>query len=284
VSGAPRAARLWLGAGALLGVLLAVKGVVHRGPGGALPPGVVALVGEAPITEAEFARAVAAVESDRRDHQADPALRAHVLDRLIEEQLLVDGAFALGLPTRDARLRGQVASAMLEALVGDSLAAPGEVALRAFHASHAASFTRRGRQAVEVLFFRGDGGQQRAEAARARLAAGEPLGVLRPDADALAVPVPASPLPAAKLADYLPPAAVRGVSALPVGGVLVLPVEGAVYLVRLAERQDGEQAQYEEMKDEVLAEWRHDADDQRLRRWLDQRRSATRVVVREVAP
>jgi hypothetical protein len=282
----PRRARAWLCIGAALGIALAVRGVVRpaRATRG-LRADVVALVGDVPVTEAEYARAVAAVEADRRDHHADPELRRHVLDRLVEEELLVQGAIELGLPTRDPRLRGQIASAMLDGVVGEPGPPPGDEPLRAFHASHAPSFTRRGRLQIDALYFHGDGASARAEMARARLLAGEPFAGVAASADPVALPIPSAALPVTKLAEYVGPGAAKAIDALAEGGVTApIVVAGGAWVARLVARHDGELAPFDAVRSEVLAEWRREEDDRRLRQWLDGRRRAARVVVREVLP
>jgi len=149
LSAGSRGARAALVAGAALGVALAVRGVVRPSRVvDALPATAVALVGDTPISEAEYSRAIAAVESDRRDHQVEPELRRHVLDRLVEEELLVQGALELGLPTRDPRLRGQIATTMLDGVVGEPLPAPDDATLRAFHEARAASWPGPDRRAL----------------------------------------------------------------------------------------------------------------------------------------
>jgi parvulin-like peptidyl-prolyl isomerase len=286
---ATQRARRWLALGAAIGIALAVRGLVRPAraalANGALPANAVALVGEAPIGQEEYARAVAAVEADRRDHRADAELRRHVLDRLVEEELLVQGALEIGLPTRDPRLRGQIATAMLDGVVGGPSPAPDDAALRAFHASHAASFTRRGRVQIVALFFRGDGAVARAETARARLVAGEPYAAVAIESDPSAAPIPNGALSPTKLADYVGPAVTRAIDALAVGAITPpIAVEHGAWLARLDARTDGELAKFEDVRGEVLAQLRREQDDLRLRQWLDRRRSATRVVVREGLP
>jgi hypothetical protein len=281
-----RRARLWLSLGAAAGLALAVRGVVRPARAeGAIPDDAVATVGTATISRTEHSRAVAAVQTDRRDHVADADLRRHVLDRLIEEELLVQAALERGLPSRDRRLRGQVATAMLDGVVGEAGEAPGEANLRAFHASRAASFTRRGRVRVETLFFRGDGAVPRAEVARARLLAGEPLAIVKLDADEAAIPLPVTALSIGKLGDYMGAAASTAVDGLSPGAItLPIAVDRGAWLARLVDRQDGELAPFEAVRPEVLAEWRREDDDRRLRAWLDRRRAATPVRVREALP
>lgn len=284
-----RRARRWLGAGAALGIALAARGVLRPArAASAVPAGAVALVGDAPIEAAEYTRALAAVEGDLREHHADPALRRHVLDRLVDEELLVQRALELGLPTRDPRLRGQIASAMLEGILGEPEAAPpGDDALRAFHDAHTELFTRQGRVAIEALFFRGEPSlaSARAEVARARLDGGEPMAAVASAADEPAFKVPQGPLPVAKLAEYTGPAVARAAAALRPGAISAPVVgDGGAWIVRLVRREGGELAPFEDVRADVLAEWRREQDDVRLRRWLDQRRTATHVVVREPLP
>jgi hypothetical protein len=281
----PQFARAALVGGALLGVLIAVRGVVRPSHASTqLPADAAAIVGTVPVPLAEYERAVAAVEADRRDHRADADLRRHVLDRLIDEELLVQAAIELGMPTRDPRLRGQVASAMLEGLVGASTPPPSDDELRAFHASHAASFSRRGRVRFDAAFFRGDGAAARAEGARARLNAAEPFSLIAAEADPSPAVIPAVALPVSKIAEYAGPSVAKAVESLPPQAPAVVVVDRGAWVVQLVSREGGELAPFDDVRDEVLAEWRHDDDDRRLRHWLDARAAATKVIRREALP
>jgi hypothetical protein len=266
-------------AGALLGLALAARGLVEDRDR-AVPPGAVAMVGDVPITREEYARTLAAVASDRRDGTVDPALGRHVLDRLVDEEILVQAALAGGFALRDPALRGQIASAMIDAVVGDR-APPSDEALRAHFESHAGVFARNGRVRVTAVWFSGASANARANAARARMSRGEAIA----DADPPAVTVPASLLPQIKLADYLGPSVAAAVADLPEGGVTA-PIETptGLWVVRLAERRDGETPSFESVRDQVAADYRREQDDRALRRWLDRRRKETRVAVRDPLP
>ncbi|MBI2389302.1 MAG: peptidyl-prolyl cis-trans isomerase [Deltaproteobacteria bacterium] len=271
-------ARLWLACGAAIGLGLAAHGML-RGPTSPVPPGVVAMVGDVPITTEEYARALAAVASDRRN-APDRALQRHVLDRLIDEELLVQAALQSGLAVRDPALRGQIASAMIDAVLGPR-AAPTEEELRAHYTANTSLFARNGRVRVEALWFDKGDTRARAAAARARLLAGQPVT----DADPPALVAPTASIPQVKLTDYLGPVVAQAVATTPVGGVTeAIEASGGRWVVRVLERKDGEVPAFEVVREQVLADLRRARDDEALRRWLDRRRLDTRVAVREPLP
>jgi hypothetical protein len=134
----------WLLAlGALLG---AASGVLTARDGApatsALPPGVAALVNGRPILADEYTRALAMLAGDRRD----PLLQrdqARVLERLIDEELLVEWALAQGALASERSVRDAVTLAMVESVGAESASrAPSEAELRsAFDAVHAGAGT-----------------------------------------------------------------------------------------------------------------------------------------------
>ncbi len=270
---ARKRSRVLLAMGALLGLALAVHGIV--GPArSTVPKGAVAMVGDVPISVEDYTRALAAVASDRRT-AIDPALQRHVLDRLVDEELLVQAALANGIALRDPTLRGQIAAAMIDAIIG-AKTAPSDDVLRAYLASHATAFARNGRVRVEALWF---DRKARALAARTRLLAGEKVL----DADPPALVVPSGAIPQVKLSDYLGPVVAGAVAVLPPGGITE-PIEsaGGVWVVRLVERVDGELPPFESVREQVLADYRREQDDEALRRFLERRRRETRVAIREL--
>ena len=117
-SGARRQARArWLlRAGAAVGIGAAVASLLGRPPGDGLSQGQVARVNGVPIRTQEYQRAVAAVDADRRT-PLDEADRRYVLDRLIDEELLVQYGMSLGLARSDRRIRSDFVSAVIAAQV-----------------------------------------------------------------------------------------------------------------------------------------------------------------------
>ena len=264
--------RLFLSAGAALGLALAAQGLLGR-DARALPPGVVAMVGDVPITSEEYGRALSAVASDRKG-EVDLALQRHVLDRLIDEELLVQAALSSGMALRDPMLRGQIASAMIDAVIGEKKPAT-EQELRAHFDGHKEIFARNGRVQIQAWWFSSNA-KARAEDARTLLLGGQPVV-----SDPPGLVVPTNPIPQIKLADYLGTDVAQAVSTLPVGS-LTAPVvsNSGAWLVRVLERKDGEIPAFEAVRDLVAADYRRAQDDETLRRWLERRRRETKVAVR----
>lgn len=141
---------------------------------------------------------------------------------------------------------------------GEGATPPGEDELRAFYVAHLEAFSRGGRVAVEPLFFAGDAQPSlaRARAARARLVGGEALVAVESAADAPPAPVPRTFVTVAKLADVVGRAVALAVDALPPAGVTQpVVVPGGAWVVRLAGREAGQLAPFDEVRDEVRVEW-----------------------------
>ncbi|HSJ97137.1 MAG TPA: SurA N-terminal domain-containing protein, partial [Myxococcota bacterium] len=150
MAGAGSRSIAWLGAGALAGVAAAALSLLGSGAAGpALPDGAVATVNGTVLRAADYQRALAALESDRRNPVGEGE-RRFVLDRLVDEELLVQRALELGLATSDRMVRNQLVAAMLTAVTDDAgLVEPDEASLRAFHTEHGDRFQAPARLQVE---------------------------------------------------------------------------------------------------------------------------------------
>ena len=126
--------------GLCLGALSALRGTPQ--PAKRLPADAIAMVNGTPIRAEDYRRAVAMLASDKRNLLTE-ADRVHVLDRLIEEELLIQAAVSDGLVERDRAVRQAITRAMLAAIVTDSASArPTREELRAFYAENAALFAQ----------------------------------------------------------------------------------------------------------------------------------------------
>ena len=136
---------LWLlAAGSVVGILLGAATAFHKSgsAASALPDDAIASVNGRPIREEEYTRAVAMLAGDKRTEIADED-RTHVLNRLIEEELLIQRGIEIGLVNSDRSVRKAITQAMLASIVAESVSAqPAEDELRAFYAENPSLFAR----------------------------------------------------------------------------------------------------------------------------------------------
>lgn len=280
-------ARWLLAAGAFAGLAAAAASLLA--PAGGEPPlpeDAVARVNGTLLRAEEYERLLAALEGDRRTPLGDQD-RSRVLDRLIEEELLVQHALALGLARSDRRVRGDLVSAVLGSLAAASDGYdPDEDEIRVFYEDNRDFFAGPGRVWVRQVFVAVDGSgeeaaRERARRASERLRAGVPLESVRIELGSPELaPLPDAPIPPAKLREYLGPTALLAALDLAPGATSE-PVRSAqgYHVLALVERETGGAPPLEEIVPQVRAELRRRAGDRMLRERLDQLRAEADVVV-----
>jgi parvulin-like peptidyl-prolyl isomerase len=225
----------------------------------------------------EYQRALEALASDRRE-PLGPEERRHVLDRLLDEELLVQRGLELGLARHDRRVRGDIVAAVIQSIVAQSESdPPDETEVERFYQEQRGYFARSGRLRVRRLFVRpgpeGDGqsARARAEWAAEGLAAGEPFERMVAElGDEPVAPLPDALLPAQKLREYLGPSATRRAMSLEVGGVSEPLASGSGWQVlQLVDREVGFVPPLAELREEVRAELLRRRGDTALRDYLD---------------
>lgn len=283
-----------LAVGAVVGLGMAALGLLSAPPqtNDALPREAAAFVNGVEIQRGKLMRLVAGLESNL-GREATPEEQHHVLDRLIEEELLVQRGLELGLARHDPGVRAKLVSAMLEEITSNALERePTAHELRSFHAEEGPFFTTPERLRVARIVFRerenalgasapSDELIQRERAARERLTKGGAIAAVRAElGDAPVVQVPDALLPPAKLREYLGPAALREIGALAVGETThPIPLGHGLELIQLLERTPAETPPFEAIEPRVRSEWSRRAGDRALRRDLDELRERARVVV-----
>ena len=278
-----------LSLGAVAGIVLATWGLFAPGgeSTGLLAADAVASVNGAPIRRDDYERMIAAVEQDTRA-PIDDAVRKRVLDRMIEEELLVQRALDLGLAKLDRQVRANLTGALIQSVVSeaeDRDPRPGELA--EFYGENGEFFTAPGRLRVRQIFLpvagRDENGVRlRAEEARRRLAAGEPFDEVRAELGGREVsPLPDALLPALKLREYVGPTALRAASELEIGE-LSEPVRSGtgIHVLQLVEREAPITPPLSEIEPQVESEWRRRLGSDALRRYLDELRAQADVATR----
>ena len=269
-----------LAAGVIVGLGLALVGLVDEPMSAVgLPPGAVAVVDGHVLAADDLEQAVAALDADRRT-PADAAERRRLLDRLIDEELLLQHAIDLDLVRRDPRVRGQLVSGVIEAVVAESEATePTEEDLRAFYADQRGYFVRPGR--LRVRRHRMPGGGEAARVRAEEVAQALREGRVPAAAAEAAIPVPDALLPLAKLRQYLGPTLTAAADRLETGATSQ-PIlhAGAWNVLQVVEREPDATPPFEEVRDAVAAEARRRRGEEALRRYLDDLRERAVVVMR----
>jgi parvulin-like peptidyl-prolyl isomerase len=282
-----RRARLLLGLGAIAGLVIATAGIVEPAPDRDRPlsEDLAAMVNGVEITQETYQRALAALETDSRNPLGE-AERRHVLDRLIEEELLVQRAVDLGLDVSDRTVRNGLVSAMIEMIVsgvGQPEFTTREV--EDFYRENRDFFARTDRLWVRQLRFAANGNQDEAEAlerarrAAARLRQGQKIeDVAAERGGSSRFPLPDGLLPASKLREYLGPTPTREAMELATGEVSD-PVRGgsAYYVLQMVERVEAPVLPLSAVEPQVRAEMRRRVGDESLRSYLDMLRDRAEV-------
>lgn len=281
----PTRANLALAAGALIGLALAGFGVLETRPATsrAVPADAVALVGGRPIARAHYQSALSALATDRRDKRLDESIRRHALERLIDDELLVQRGIELGLAARDPRVRADLGTAVIDQLTAQARAKePDEDTLRAFYRDNRSFFARPPRVRVQQLWFTD---RHRAEQARQDWQAGRPVTVhTRADSKPATAPTPVPDrlLPAPKLRDYIGATATRFALGAEIGAISdVLPAVGGYRVLRVRERRASQERALDDIRDLVRAEYMRRAGERRVQQFLRERRASTEIVIAE---
>jgi parvulin-like peptidyl-prolyl isomerase len=283
-----RRALVLLAVGAAAGVALAASGLVALKPNARfLPPGAAARVNGEVVRSEDYARMLAGVAEDRRAGIAAQD-RRHVLDRLIDEELLVQRGLELGLARRDRKVRADLTAAVISSVIADTEdLQPTAAQLQAFYDENHAFFARPGRLRVRQVFIHPADGdadataRERAAEASRRLRAGEAFAAVRTAfGDAEISPLPDALLPAEKLIDYIGPTALTAALALAAGEVSE-PVRSGTgfHVLEVVERQPGTTPSLADIQAQVIAEYRRREGDRALRAYLDDLRAQATVVV-----
>ncbi len=278
-------------AGAVVGMTVALLGLVRRPAGsGALHADVAARVGEAEIDAEDFARAVDALTRDRRT-APDAAEQRRVLERLIDEELLVQRALDLGFARVDRTVRASLVDAMIASVTTAARdAEPSPAELERFYLDEPDLFRQPGRLRVREVFVPVGADEaaarRRVQAVRARVEAGESFAVVAASVGPrIGAGVPDIMLPPAKLREYVGPTALRAVLALEVGAVSAPIRSGGGYRVlELVERGDAFLPEFAGMEATIRAEYRRRAGERALAEYLRDLRARATIVRSDPLP
>jgi parvulin-like peptidyl-prolyl isomerase len=279
-----------LAAAIAVGIGLSAIGIVTSGKAPGLgSPGAVATVNGEPISAEAFARFVGAVASERKQQSLDRALRRRMLARMIDEELLLQRGFELGLARHEPTARRAIVAALIASVATEAEAdEPDEDDLLAFYAAEEARFARPGRLELEVaLVSTGSRSDEdalvRAEEISRQVRAGAEFHVVERElGDRPIAPLPKGRLPFETLRQYLGPTVARTAAGLEVGAPSD-PIRGVAgyYVVRLASRIPGDVAPFEDVRSEVRGEYLRNRGEVFLGEYIESLRDAAEIEIHD---
>jgi hypothetical protein len=276
----PRQSELLLLAGVLLGALLATTGLLEQTNTAA--GNSAAVVNGEVISKSDYLSYLDLMARDKRNPMTNRD-RRHVLDRLIEEKLLIERALEIGLPSADPRVRKTIVNTMIQTAANEAdMVEPSDKVITDFYTANLAYFSSPTRISVRRMVFRGDDAASRASAAHEMLENSDWTAVNSQYADQDILTLPSSLLPVSRMNGYLGPAKTEAVAALNPGTYTPpLAEQGGYTILLLQDSQHSGAPPLTEIREQVLREYQRRARDAAVRDYLDLLRSQADVTVDE---
>ena len=264
----------WLIAGALAGLLAAGYGILRQAEsGGELPSNAVARVNEHIITRDNFDRAVTRLLG-ANDLSEDDSAR--ILQRLVEDELLVQRGVELGMAQSDTTVRNAIVDSLVASVTAEADAAsPTDEELQQYLEENPDRFSYTANMSVVAW-------QTDDEAvAQSFITALRDNGET-PVSDAIG-PIPDLPpgmMPVEVLRDYLGPGIAAAASEMPEGSSAIFARRGRWLVVQILEKKSAVITDLSMVRNRVLLDYRRNLADRALQDYLDdlQRRAEVNVV------
>jgi parvulin-like peptidyl-prolyl isomerase len=273
-----RSPKLLFALGAAVGLGVALFTALGPLDSGAEAGDLAARVGDGGVSRASYQRAIEALEADKRN-PLTAADRARALDRLIDEELLIQRGIELGLAASEPSVRKAIVDAMVQfATVQGGERAPTDAELKRFYDTRPDLF--RSDPALRVAAAALPDYDPAATGQLARfLRDGTSFDAAARAVGATLLPIPDMPLSAGKLTDYAGPTVRDTALGLSPGETAgAVETGGRLVMVQLLERHAGVRAPFETVRAEVEEAWRRVERDQALESYLAELRRGTSVV------
>ena len=283
---------LWAGAGAGLFLAIGSLSLSSKSASGTLPERVVAVVNGVEISRADYDVMLRTIQESGRQALKEDDKRAAV-DRLIEDELMIERGLDLGMVRGDLTTRHALLSAVFAAERAPGEAGePSAEALERFYLETRDQLRKPGKMRLRQIVIRAKdrldqaSARARAEDAMRRLRAGVPFERVRAEFEGEGdKPLPDRLLDATELRSLVGPMTLERVSELDVGQVSdVIGSDRTLRVVVLIERGPEETPTLQEAREAVLARYRQKSGDEAFARKIGALRAAAKIRVMEKLP
>jgi parvulin-like peptidyl-prolyl isomerase len=273
-----------LALGALCGFFFAATGLLETGKPEAIDA--VATVNDDIISKEDYLTYLSLLAKDKRNPLSEDD-RRHVLNRMIEEKLIIERGLDIGLAQSDPNIRKLITSAMIQTITADaSTRQADEETLRDFYQQNQVYFSLPSRLQLQRMIFRSDDQAHalaQAKKAYQRLAAGEDFQSVKQQlASPEVLTIPNSPLPPNKLRQYIGPQLTEA-ALLMQSGTISQPIEdnSGYTLLYVIANERAQPQPFEDVESLVANEYRRRAGDQVLRDYMQRMREQADIRVDE---
>ena len=261
-----------LGFGLIIGILLATFTIVEKN--NISDQNWAAKIEDRLIPLERYEMQLVGLANDKRSPLTNED-REYVLERMIEEELLIKRAIDLGMLENNPMARGTIVQQMIKNIISEgSRTEPEEKELIKFFEENIGFFTKANRLRVRQVYFSqvdfGDKVLEEAKSAFTRLLDGETFEKVALSGSDSALKVPDTLMNLSKVREYIGPSLMKEAQLLKPGQFSApKKVSGGYKIIYLADREDAEKPQYSNIRSSVLSEFLKRRDDKSLRAYLD---------------
>ena len=261
-----------LGIGLIIGILLAALAIVEKN--NITDQNWAAKIEDQLIPYERYQMQLEGLAKDKRSPLTNQD-KEYVLERMIEEELLIKRAIDLGMLENNPMARGTIVQQMIKNIVIEgSRIEPQENELIEFFQENIGFFTKANRLRVRQIYFSqddyGDEAFQKANDAFVRLNKGENFEEVALSGSKSALKIPDTLMNLSKVREYIGPSLMREAQLLKPGySSAPNKVSGGYKIIYLVDREDAIQPEYSNIRNVVLSEFLKRRDDQSLRKYLD---------------
>ena len=201
--------------------------------------------------------------------------KEYVLERMIEEELLIKRALDLGMLDNNPMARGTIVQQMIKTIISENARLEvTEEDLKVFFENNKGFFTKSSRLRLQQIYFSDQQFQENsleeANKAYARLLKGDEFIDVAKMGSKSALKIPNSLMTLSKIREYIGPSLMNTARGLE-SGMFTKPVEvsGGHKIIYLFEKEMASEPKFSQVRSSVSAEYLKRKDDQSLREYLD---------------
>ena len=256
--------------GLIIGVFLAANSIVQES--NLIEDDWVANVGGVQISKEKYYSQLEGLARDKKNPITERD-KNYVLERMIEEELLIIRAKELGLFKNNQIVRGSIIQQMIKLIISENyLESVEEETLRKFYEQNIGFFSSASRLRLQQIYFSNLSGdsKERSDEAFEYLKEGASYDEVSKMADQSALTIPNSMMNLSKVREYIGPTLMNLARRLEPGEFSVpMEVAGGHKIIYLFDKELSEPEEFDSIQPKILKEYQRRRDDNSLREYLE---------------